>query len=167
MSQARSSADPVAGSARADLVEGSVRADPMACSAAASVGLGVGVWLAASSTCVCVGGGACCVAPPPMWPFATTPWLSPQWHSTNVLPPCTVSPRCRIASTFATAPFTVCTTTPFSTPCRYGTHTGGLAPHYDPDMPHCEEGNPNGQRKLRHTGCVNIFLWLAPSHGIS
>ena len=87
---------------------------------AASVGLGVGVWLAASFACV--GGGLlCCFAPAPT-PFATAPWLSPRWQSTIVLPRCTVCPRCR-----PPPPFTVPTTTPFSSPCGYGTHTSGPA----------------------------------------
>ena len=66
MSWARSSADPVASSAGGGLVAGSADVDPMAGSALASVGLGVGVWLAASSTCVGEGGLMC---PPPAPPF--------------------------------------------------------------------------------------------------
>ena len=84
---------------------------------AASVSWGVGVLLAASSACV--GGGACCVAcvpPPPPWPFATAPWLSPHWQSTNVLPPCTVSPGRRTAPTFAAPPFHRPHHLPFSHP---------------------------------------------------
>ena len=52
VSRARSSADPVAGSAGTDPMAGSAGAESMAGSAAASVGLGVGVWLATSSACV-------------------------------------------------------------------------------------------------------------------
>ena len=64
VSRARSSADRVAGS---------VDASPTVGAAAASVSLGVGVWLATSSAC---GGGGLlrCFRPPPP-SFATAPWL--------------------------------------------------------------------------------------------
>ena len=50
------------------------------------------------------GGGLLCPPPPPAWPFATALWLSPRWHGTTMLTPCTVSPRCQIAPIFAAPP---------------------------------------------------------------
>ena len=64
MSRAPSSADPVVDT---------VGVDPVPGSAAALVGLGIGVWFAASFACA-GGGGGCCVALP-LWLFATAPWL--------------------------------------------------------------------------------------------
>ena len=62
-------------------------------------------------------GGACCVAStPPLWPVATALWLLPQWHSTNALPPCAVSPRCGIAPTFVAPPASPSRPPPLSPP---------------------------------------------------
>ena len=133
MSRAGSSSDLVACSAGADLVAFCADADAKSGSTAACTRLGVGVWLAVPSAYV---GRACCVAssPPPVaFCHRALVVASLAYHkcAARVYGVSTV-PN---STLLCFIPFTFHTTTAFSTPFGFGTHTGGPAGAPPPLVP--------------------------------
>ena len=134
------SADLVAGSAGVDIVARSANADTMRARRWPLSVTGLG-WLAASSACV--RGPAVLPPPPPaIRPFAGASWLSSQLAKHKCASTLYCVSLALKGTHFCGPPFTLTTTSPFSTPCRYGTHNGGPAGAPRPSFPSPPFGCP-------------------------